>query len=178
MPLEVIPNDGNRQPLRLALQGGFIVRRVHNGVLGLTAAFAFALATVACDNTARGVREDTAKATESAKDKTDAAKAEAKEEAAEARAAGREAAADAKRTAGQAGAAIDAAKETIDVKTALMADDTVDASDINVDTFHETKTVVLKGTVPTSAQKTAAGKIAAREAEGYKIDNKLTVKTK
>jgi osmotically-inducible protein OsmY len=155
------------------------VRRVHNGVLGLMAAFAFTMmATVACDNTARGMREDSAKAAETAKKKADAAKAEAKEEAAEAKAEGREAAADAKRAAGEAGAAIDAAKETIDVKTALMADDTVDASDINVDTFHETKTVVLNGTVPTAAQKTAAGKIAAREAEGYKIDNKLTVKAK
>ena len=34
---------------------------------------------------------------------------------------------------------------------------TVDASDINVDTFHETKTVVLKGTVPTAAQKVDSG---------------------
>lgn len=154
------------------------MRRVHNGLLALTAAFAFAFVSSACDNTARGLREDAAKATEAAKEKSDAAKAEAKEEAAEARAEGREAASDAKRTAAEAGAAIDAAKETIDVKTALMADDTVDASDINVDTFHETKTVVLKGTVPTAAQKTAAGKIAAREAEGYKIDNQLTVKAK
>jgi osmotically-inducible protein OsmY len=161
------------------------VRRVHNGMLGLTAAFVFAIATAACDNTARGAREDAAEAKEKAaaataeaKEKADAAKAEAKEEAAEARAEGREAAKDAKRAAGEAGALVDAAKETIDVKTALMADDTVDASDINVDTFHETKTVVLKGTVPTAAQKTAAGKIAAREAEGYKIDNQLTVKAK
>ena len=57
-----------------------------------------------------------------------------------------------------------------------MADSTVDASDINVDTFHETKTVVLKGSVPTAAQKTEAGRIAAREADGYKVDNQLVVK--
>ena len=160
------------------MQGGLIVRRVHNGLLALTAAFSFALAGIACDNTARGMKEDTAQATDAAKEKSDAAKAEGKEEAAEARAEGREAAADAKKTAGNAGAAIDAATETIDVKTALMADDLVDASDINVDTFHETKIVVLKGTVPTAAQKTAAGRIAAKEAEGYKIDNQLTVKAK
>jgi osmotically-inducible protein OsmY len=131
---------------------------------------------VACDNTADGVKRDTAEATDAARDNTDAAKAEAKEEAAEARAEGREAADDARRTAGNAGAAIDAAGETIDVKTALMADDTVDADEINVDTFHETKTVVLKGSVPTAAMKTAAGRIAAREAEGYKIDNQLVVR--
>ena len=35
------------------------------------------------------------------------------------------------------------------MKSALMADRTVDASHINVDTFHETKTVVLKGSVKT-----------------------------
>jgi predicted small secreted protein len=178
MQLEVTTPIESCQPLWLALQGGLIVTRVHNGLLAVTAAFAFALATSACDDTARGARRDTSEAAQAARDKADAAKAEAKVEGAEARAEGREAAADARRTAGNAGAAIDAAKETIDVKTALMADDTVDASDINVDTFHETKTVLLKGTVPTAAQKTAAGKIAAREAEGYTIDNKLTVKAK
>lgn len=152
------------------------MRRIHNGLLALTATMAFAFAGVACDNTADGVKRDTAEATDKARDASDAAKAEAKDEAAEARAEGREAADDARRTAGKAGSAIDAAGETIDVKTALMADDTVDADDINVDTFHETKTVVLKGSVPTAAQKTAAGRIAAREAEGYKIDNQLVVK--
>jgi osmotically-inducible protein OsmY len=152
------------------------VRRIHNGLLALTATFAFAIAGVACDNTASGVKQDTAEATDAARDSSDAAKAEAKDEAAEARAEGREAKDDARRTAGDAGAAVDAAGETIDVKTALMGDDMVDASDINVDTFHETKTVVLKGSVPTAAQKTAAAKIAAREAEGYKIDNQLTVR--
>ena len=152
------------------------MRRIHNGLLALTATFAFALAGVACDNTASGVKQDTAEATDSARDASANAKAEAKEEAAEAKAEGREAKDDAARTARDAGSAIDAAGETIDVKTALMADDTVDADEINVDTFHETKTVVLKGSVPTAAMKAAAGKIAAREAEGYKIDNQLTVR--
>ena len=152
------------------------MRRIHNGLLAVTATFAFALAGVACDNTANGARQDAREATEATRDGKDAAKAEAKDEAAEARAEGREAADDARRTAGNAGSAIDAAGETIDVKTALMADDTVDADEINVDTFHETKTVVLKGSVPTAAMKTAAGRIAAREAEGYKVDNQLTVR--
>jgi osmotically-inducible protein OsmY len=147
---------------------------VHNGLLAFTAACFLAFANVACDNTARGVKDDAAAAKEEAKDEakdakeaTDAAKAKAKDEAA-----------DAKRTAGGAAASIDAATETIDVKAALMADSTVDASDINVDTFRETKTVVLKGSVPTSAQKSEAGRIAAREAEGYKIDNQLVIKPK
>ncbi len=152
------------------------MKRLTNGFFALTAAFTFAVASAACDNTARGAKQDAAEATAESKAAGDAAKAEAKEEAAEARAEGRDASADAKRTAGEAGAAVDAATETIDVKTALMADTTVDASDINVDTFHETKTVVLKGSVATAAQKTEAGKIAAREAEGYRVDNQLTVR--
>jgi osmotically-inducible protein OsmY len=66
--------------------------------------------------------------------------------------------------------------ETMDVKAALIADKTIDASDINVDTFADTKTVVLKGTVPTQEQREAAARVAAREATGYTIDNRLTVK--
>jgi osmotically-inducible protein OsmY len=149
---------------------------VHNGWLALTAACFFAVAGVACDNTARGMKQDAAEAKQDAKEatadadaKADAAKAEAKEEA-------RDEKNDAKRTANEATAAVDAATETLDVKAALMADNTVDASDINVDTYKETKTVVLKGSVPTAAQKDEAGRIAAREAEGYKVDNQLIVK--
>lgn len=150
--------------------------RRHNGLLALTAAVAFALTSAACQNTARGVEQDAAEAKRDAKETTADAKAEAKDEAADAKAAGRETASDAKRAAGDAGAKIDAATETIDVKTALMAEASVDASDINVDTFHETKTVVLKGSVATAAQKAEAGRVAAREAEGYKIENQLVVK--
>ena len=75
----------------------------------------------------------------------------------------------------QAGGAVAAAIETIDVKSALMADRTVDASHINVDTFHETKTVVLKGSVKTATQRDEAARIAAAEAPGYRVDNQLTV---
>jgi hyperosmotically inducible periplasmic protein len=153
------------------------VKRVHNSLLAFTAAGFFAFVGVACDNTARGVKQDTANATDAAKDATADAKAKADATAADAKAEARDETADAKRAAGTAGAAIDAAKETLDVKAALTADSTVDASDINVDTFKETKTVVLKGSVPTAAQKAQAGRIAAREADGYKIDNQLVVKS-
>ena len=47
-----------------------------------------------------------------------------------------------------------AATNTVDVKSALIADGRVDASNINVDTSASTKTVVLKGSVPTAQQKT------------------------
>lgn len=68
--------------------------------------------------------------------------------------------------------------ETIDVKSALIADGRVDASNINVDTSATTKTVVLKGTVPTAEQKTMAETIARDQAKGYRINNMLTVAPK
>ena len=75
----------------------------------------------------------------------------------------------------QGGKAADAAVETMDVKVALTADSRVDASNINVDTDHITKTVTLKGRVPTAAQKALAEDIATAKATGYAVTNLLTV---
>ena len=77
---------------------------------------------------------------------------------------------------GNAGRAAEAAVQTMDVKAALMRDSRVDASDINVDTNHETKTVVLKGRVSSAAQKTTAEQIAVEQAKGYRVQNELTVR--
>ena len=133
------------------------------------------LSVVACSNTAAGVKKDAdvnadkaATAADKAEDKVDPAVDKAQ-------AAGHEAAADTKEAARSAGSATAAAIETIDVKSALMADRTVDASHINVDTIHETKTVVLKGSVKTATQRDEAARIAAAEAPGYRVDNQLTV---
>src|SRR4029450_1291906 len=64
-----------------------------------------------------------------------------------------------------------AATNTVDVKSALIADGRVDASNINVDTSSSTKTVVLKGSVP-SAQRKRLGEQDGRErADGYTINN-------
>ena len=71
-----------------------------------------------------------------------------------------------------------AGAETVDVKAALIADGRVDASNINVDTNATTKTVVLKGTVPTADQKAMAETIAKEQAKGYTISNTLTVAPK
>jgi osmotically-inducible protein OsmY len=139
-----------------------IVKAVPKGVLALTAALAFSAAGVACSN----ARDEAAEAQREANE----AQREANEKAQEAR----DEARDASRTSG---GTLDAAAETMDVKTALMADDLVDASNINVDTFAETRTVVLRGSVPSQAQKDAAGRIAEREAEGYRVDNQLAVVT-
>jgi osmotically-inducible protein OsmY len=72
--------------------------------------------------------------------------------------------------------AVKAAFETVDVKAALMADSRVDASNINVDTDHRTKTVTLKGRVPSAAQKATAAEIATTKAEGYTVNNLLEVR--
>jgi osmotically-inducible protein OsmY len=126
-----------------------------------------------CDNTARGVKED-------AKEDT----AKAREEGREATAAGREAGAEAKEETREVGAdikgtevggTIHAAKQTLDVKTALIADTSIDASKIDVDTDENTKTVTLKGTVGNAAQKATAERIAKDKAAGYKVRNLLTV---
>lgn len=66
----------------------------------------------------------------------------------------------------------------MDVKAALMRDDGVDASDINVDTDGARKVVVLKGSVTTDAQRTRAAQIAEREAAGYRVDNQLIVRAR
>lgn len=133
------------------------------------------LSLAACSNTAAGAKKDAdvnadkaATAADKAEDKADRAGEKAAAE-------GREAGAATKEAARDASGAVKAAVETIDVKSALMADRTVDASHINVDTFHETKTVVLKGSVKSATQRDEAARIAAAEASGYRIDNQLTV---
>ena len=73
------------------------------------------------------------------------------------------------------GRAADAAVQTMDVKVALTADTRVDASNINVDSDHVTKTVTLKGRVPSADQKKWAGEIAVAKANGYRVRNELAV---
>ena len=144
-----------------------------NGYLAI--ALMSGLSLAACSNTAAGVEKDAEKNA----DKAAAAAAETKAQAREATAAVKDATKDAraevKDEVRDATGAIKAAIETIDVKSALMADRTVDASHINVDTFHETKTVVLKGSVKTASQRLEAARIAAAEAPSYRIDNQLTI---
>ena len=67
------------------------------------------------------------------------------------------------------------AVETVDVKTAIIADKTIDSGAIDVDTYQEKKLVVLRGSVPTEAQKQKAEMIARDNAKGYTIENRLVV---
>ncbi len=72
-------------------------------------------------------------------------------------------------------AAVKGAIETLDVKSAIVADKTIDSGAIDVDTFGDKKVVVLRGSVPTDAQKTKAEQIARDNAKGYTIENRLAV---
>src|SRR5690349_10671567 len=71
--------------------------------------------------------------------------------------------------------AVRGAVETLDVKSAIIADKTIDAGAIDVDTYQDKKVVVLRGSVPTAAQKTKAEQIARDHAKGYSIENRLAV---
>jgi len=144
-----------------------------NGYLAI--ALMSGLAMAACSNTAAGAKKDAEINADKAAAASDEAKVKADRAADKAAAESREATADAKDKTRDATGALKGAVETIDVKTALMADRTVDASHINVDTFHETKTVVLRGSVKTATQRDEAARIAAAEAPSYRIDNQLTI---
>lgn len=101
----------------------------------------------ACGNTADGVKADAEVAAEKTAEAVDAT-----------------------------GEAVGGALQTGEIKSAIMADDRVDSSDINVDTDEASKTVTLRGSVGTEAQKTWAGEIATSKAPGYTITNNLVVR--
>ncbi len=115
--------------------------------IGISVGAALLALTVGCSNTADGVRRDS----EIAADRT----AEAASSSAD---------------------AMGGALETASVKAAIIADDRVSASDINVDTDEPSKTVTLNGAVQTDAQKRIAGEIATAKASGYTIVNNLAVR--
>jgi osmotically-inducible protein OsmY len=65
--------------------------------------------------------------------------------------------------------------ETVDVKSAILADKTIDADAIDVDTYQDKKLVVIRGSVPTQEQKQKVTAIAKANATGYTVDNRLAV---
>ena len=132
---------------------------------------AAAVMAAACSEQTEQRAEDAARATGAAVESA------AQDTARNAERAG-EAAADAVRATAKdtdLGGAAAAAVQTVDVKAALMADKRVDASGINVDTDHKTKTVTLKGHVPSTDQRMTAEEIARDKAQGYAIHNELVV---
>ena len=83
-----------------------------------------------------------------------------------------------KKGAQKTGDALDATKQHLDVKAALLADKTVDASHIDIHVDKDAKVLYLRGTVPTAAQKAAAERIARDKADGFAVRNELTVMAK
>ena len=153
-------------------------------LIAVVAAACFGAA--ACENTAEGVKKDAQENTAAAQQGAAEAKAETADERAAIKEEGKEAGAAIGNAADKAGDAVagaakdaganaHAAKQTLDVKTALMADSSIDSTKIDVDTDESTKTVTLKGSVATAGQKTAAERIAKNKAAGYTVRNSLTV---
>ena len=119
------------------------------------------LFSTACRNTAAGLKRDTEE--NSKKAAVEASKAADKASAATADAAQR------------AAEAAHAGTQTMSGKTALLADKRVKATGINVDTDSTTRTVTLKGHVPSEEQRTIAEQITSRHSSGYHVRNELTV---
>jgi len=158
---------------------------------GLPAALLSVALFAACQNTARGVEQDTERNTAAAKEEAREANAEAKQEAREANAelkqeareagnaaerAGDRVAQETKEATRSVGATLDAAAQTAQIKTALIDADNLDANNIDVDTNGSTKTVTLNGHVPTAAQKAAAERIAKEKAPDYRVVNNIVIR--
>src|SRR5687767_12275590 len=158
---------------------------------GLPAALLSASLFAACQNTARGVEQDTERNTAAAQQEAREANAEARQEGREANAEMRQEAREAGNAAERAGdrvaqeskdatrsvgATLDAAAQTMQIKTALIDADNLDANNIDVDTNASTKTVTLRGHVPSASQKAAAERIAKEKAPDYRVVNSLVIK--
>jgi len=137
--------------------------------LGLPAALLSVSLFAACQNTARGVEQDT-------EQNTAASREEARDAGQAMEGAGDRVAQETKDATHSVGATLDAAAQTMQIKTALIDADNLDANDINVDTDAATKTVTLKGHVPTAAQKEAAERIAKEKAPDYTVSNLLEIR--
>jgi hyperosmotically inducible periplasmic protein len=148
--------------------------------LGLPAALLSASLFAACQNTARGVEQDAeqnaARAREEARETSAEARQEARDAGAAAERTGDRVATEAKEATRSVGATLDAAAQTMEIKTALIDADNLDANDIDVDTNATTKTVTLNGHVPSAAQKAAADRIAKEKAPEYRIVNNLALR--
>jgi osmotically-inducible protein OsmY len=159
--------------------------------LGLPTAMLAALLFGACQNTARGLEQDTennaAKAKAASRDaapvvehaaeatmQAAANAADAISEAAKNASAGAEQRS--KDEANTTASALDSTALSMKIKTALIADKSINASEIDVDASGSARTVTLKGLVRTSAQKAEAERVARDKAPGYEIVNMLAVR--
>jgi osmotically-inducible protein OsmY len=143
-------------------------------ILAIIATLSIGLVT-ACENTARGLKQDTAEAEAETRDERAAARDAAQEVASDAAQAARAVGALAADAGEELAEKASAAAENVDVKSALMADPSVDASRIDVDVSAWTKTVTLKGYVPTEAERSRAEAIARDQADDYEVVNNIAV---
>ena len=142
---------------------------------GPPAALLAASLFAACQNTAQGIQRDTETNAEKAKAASDDAVNAAQRAGRQAKEAAEHAVDGTSSAVAKASTEVVGAAQTVQVKTALITDKSVDASGIDVDTNEITKTITLKGRVPTAGQKAAAERIAKDRALGYTIVNILTV---
>ena len=140
---------------------------------------AAAEAKVKAGNAVEATRDAAATAVDATKTGVEKAAEATKDAAHDTAVAARNASAEAevksKNAAAKTADAMDGAAQTMQIKTALIADKSVDAGGIDVDTNGATKTVTLKGHVPNAAQKAAAARIAKSKAPDYKVVNNLTI---
>ncbi len=123
--------------------------------LGVAAILALA---TACSNTAKGVEKDA----ENAGEKVEASTERAADGTANATA--------------SAGNSMASGMNTVDVKSALLADTRISAVGINVESDDATKTLTLTGFVKNEGDKRIAEEIAKAKAPEYKVVNQLTIK--
>jgi len=154
------------------------VARTHCSInaflLALMAAVSIGL-VAACENTARGLKQDAANAEVESRDERAQVKATAKEVAHDAAQAARTVGSMAADAGEEVAERAGAMKENADVKAALMADPSVDATRIDVDVDYRTRTITLNGYVPTTAERERAESVARGKADGYKIANNIAV---
>lgn len=146
-------------------------------LLGL-ATLAMGMALVGCSQEAQQKYGEAGDASKEAAAKTGEAVSTDAKKTGEAVAAGAENAAEnVKNAADNAKEGVDAAGMTGKVKSAIVSASDLDSSDINVDTVD--KKIMLKGSVPTEAEKKKAEMLAKGIAgKDYTVDDQLVVKPK
>jgi osmotically-inducible protein OsmY len=154
------------------------VARTHCSINAFTLAIIAELSiglVTACENTARGLKQDATGAEAATRDERahirDTAKDVANDAAQAARTVGA-LAADAGEQVAERAAGL---KEQVDVKAALMADASVDATRIDVDVSARTRTITLNGYVTTARERANAEALTRARAEGYKVVNNIKV---
>ena len=143
-------------------------------LLGIIAALSIGLVT-ACENTARGLKQDAAEMETGTRDERARAQAAARGLANDAADAAQTAGAIAADATEEVAERASALKQNVDVKAALMADASVDASRIDVDVSTWSRTITLNGYVATAGERAKAEAIARDRAEGYKVVNNIAV---